>query len=320
MNTENHQDLIAHIIREIEQDHLELPTLPDVAVKIQILINDPNVLDEKIIAALSSDPFVIAQIIKSANSAAFSGKPHVDNVKDAASRLGYRQLHNMVITITMNKLFYSTNPAINRRMRQIWARSRKVAAVSYLLASHHPHLSREQAMLAGLMHNIGVLPLCMYIEKQQLMIEDEVLEALIEQCSGIIGTKLLQKWNFSKEIIEVVAGYQNMHRASNLEPKPDYVDLVLFANLQANDCAESIDWKSIATTKRLGLSEQDCLIYIEQNAERIEMVEVLLGMKQEAHAKSNQAIDPASVKSQLAVSSQVEKRVGFLSYILNFLK
>lgn len=320
MNTENHPDLIAHIIREIEQDHLELPTLPDVAVKIQILINDPNVLDEKIIAALSSDPFVIAQIIKSANSAVFAGKPHVDNVKDAASRLGYRQLHNMVITITMNKMFYSSNPIINRRMRQIWAHSRKVAAVSYLLASHHPHLSREQSMLAGLMHNIGVLPLCLYIEKQQLTIEDEALEALIDQCSQIIGTKLLQKWNFSKEIIEVVAGYQNMHRASNLEPKPDYVDLVLFANLQANGCAESIDWKSIATIKRLGLGEHDCLTYLEQNAQRIEVVEVLLGMKQETHAKSNNAIDRAGAKSKPAVISQAEKKVGWFSYIFGLLR
>lgn len=118
----------------------------------------------------------------------------------------------------------------------------------------------------------------------------------------------------------MVAGYQDMLRVSHCESKPDYVDLVLFANLQANDCAESIDWENITTTKRLGLSEDDCLTYIEQNADRIEVVEVLLGMKQETPAKSNNAIDQVSFKSNPVASSKTEMRVGLFSYIFSLLK
>lgn len=80
-------------------------------------------------------------------------------------------------------------------MKLVWKNSRLLAAVSYILASHQSHLSPDQAMLAGLIHDIGVLPLCLYIEKHHSKIDEETLNDLIQNCSNIIGTKLLQKWN-----------------------------------------------------------------------------------------------------------------------------
>ncbi|KAF0203673.1 MAG: signal transduction [Gallionellaceae bacterium] len=109
-----HQALLDEVVAAIDNDSLVLPTLPDVAIKIQDLIDDPNVSADQIVQILSSDPLISAQLIKTANSALFADKVQVENVRGAVTRLGYRQLRNLVMTITMKKMFYAKNSIINK--------------------------------------------------------------------------------------------------------------------------------------------------------------------------------------------------------------
>ncbi|MDD2706095.1 MAG: HDOD domain-containing protein, partial [Acidocella sp.] len=80
----------------IENNELVLPTLPDIAVKIQELLDDMNASAQQIVDAVSGDPVIVAQLIKTANSAAHADKPKVDNSRAAISRLGYKSLRNLV--------------------------------------------------------------------------------------------------------------------------------------------------------------------------------------------------------------------------------
>ncbi|MEI7843293.1 MAG: HDOD domain-containing protein [Gallionellaceae bacterium] len=320
MSSANYQELLELILQEIEQDSFALPTLPSVAANIQTLIDDPNVSVDQIVAVLNSDPFISAQIIKSANSAAYMGKPKIDNVLDAAIRLGYRQLRNLVITITMNNMLYSKNPVINRQMQETWEHSRKVAALSYVLALEHQHLSPDQAMLAGLMHDIGVLPLCMHIEKHHVPIEESTLASLIIKCHVSIGTKLLNSWHFQQEIVEVVPEHENTQRASTRDFMPDYADVVMFANLQAKHNSQFTDWNSIPAINRLRLSEDKCRSFIDENAERIEQVEVLLGMKKKERPKLHRVATNTTLTYTSPTSPQKKYRGGLLSYLFSFWK
>src|SRR5574340_1724783 len=69
-NTEH--AIVAAIHESLEAQRLDLPTLPDMAIKIQELIDDPDVSADKIVNLLSTDPAISAYIIKAANSAALS--------------------------------------------------------------------------------------------------------------------------------------------------------------------------------------------------------------------------------------------------------
>lgn len=277
MTIEN-QALLDQIIEAIDNDTLVLPTLPDVAIKIQDLIDDPNVSADQIVLVLSSDPLISAQLIKTANSAVFADKTQVENVRGAVTRLGYRQLRNLVMTITMNKMFYAKNPVINKYMKAVWRHSREVAAVSYVIALRQPHLSPDQAMLAGLVHDIGVLPLCLHIEKHHARIKEDKLEELIRKCSNPIGTKLLQKWNFPQDLIGVIGEHENLHRDSGDMPRADYTDVISIANLQEDRArAKVIAWDKVAAVKRLGLSEEECQNFVELYAERIALIAEMLG-------------------------------------------
>lgn len=279
MQTETRQTFIDDILRDISRDDFVLPPLPNVASRIHGLLDDPNISADQVVSALSSDPILAAQIIKSANSAVFADKPQVNNVRDAATRLGYRQLHSLVIAITVQRLFDSNNPVTLKRMKHIWEHSRKVAALSYVLAARQPYLIPEQAMLAGLMHNIGMLPVCLHLDKHHVEVDDDTMAIMLNRTHRTIGCRLLQKWHFSEQIIEVVAEHENFQRTSSNAPLMDYVDVVMFANLKDSPRSRAVAWDNIPAIGRLGMDADECRTFIEHNAEAIERVEVLLGMK-----------------------------------------
>lgn len=309
-----HQALLQQIIADIESDSLVLPTLPDIAFKIQDLIDDPNVSAEQIVLVLAGDPFISAQLIKAANSAAFADKRPVENVRGAVSRLGYRQLRNLVMMITMNKMFYARNPVINKYMKAAWQHSREVAAISYVLALRQPHLSPDQAMLAGLVHNIGVLPLCLHVEKNQLQIAEDSLEELIRKCSGTIGTKLLQKWHFPQDLIGVVEEHEQLHRDSSNMPRADYADIISIANLQEDRArAKVIAWNQIAAVNRLGLSETECQSFVELYAERIALIAEMLGITPSGGPKMAGLVSPPASGRQHSPAYPAGKQTGMLA-------
>ena len=313
--------LLGQILFAIEHDDIVLPTLPNVAVKIQELLDDPNVSADQIVSVLSSDPFICAQIIKSANSAIFTGKPPIDNVREAATRLGYRQLRNLVITITMSKMLYSNNYIINQRMKEVWKESREMAVLSYVLAMRQPHLSPDQAMLAGLMCNIGVLPLCQYIEKNNISVTDDSLASIIKKCSGIIGTRLLNKWNFPHEISDAVAQCEDIRHESTMAPRADYSDVVTFAYLQNPSRNEGVAWDNVSSVKRLGLSEIECMTFLESNARQIEQVESLFGMNPTIEPRMQASIpSPAQISAPYQASQPAKRTGGLWSFLLRLLR
>lgn len=326
MTASEHHPLLEQILYAIEHDDIVLPTLPEVALKIQDLICDPNVSADQIVYVLSGDPFISAQLIKVANSAIFADKPQVDRVRDAASRLGYRQLRNLVMTIAMSKMFCSNNSVINKQMKAVWDHSREVAAVSYVLASRQPHLSPDQAMLAGLIHDIGVLPLCLHIEKKHVPISKDLLNKLIRKFHATIGTKLLEKWNFSQDFIEVIGGHENLHRDSSDMPRADYTDVVCIANLQCSAQIKTVVWDKVAAAKRLGLSSEECQTFLERNAERIALVAGMLGinttpkMQDTGVASSPAVVNISSSPQQPEPVPEAAKKTGTLSSILSFWK
>ena len=282
MSTLTYAVIIKQILQALEKDSIVLPTMPEVAIKIQKLIEDPNVSADQIVVALTSDPFIAAQLIKSANSAVYAGKPRVEKVREAVSRLGYRQMRNLVMSITMSKMFHSKNTLIQKRMQSVWDHSREVASVCYVMARGQRHLSADQAMLAGLLHEIGVLPLCLYLDQNKINVDDELLTQLIIKCSALIGAHLLRKWNFAQEMVTVVAEHEDIHRESSIAPLVDYTDIVTIANLQDRARAKLVVWNNIAAVQRLGWTEAQCQNFLEEHEEEIAKVASMLGMSPQA--------------------------------------
>lgn len=67
-------------------------------------------------------------------------------------------------------------------------------------------------MLAGLMHDPGALPLCIYADRHHPHLDQETLDGLIRKFHTEVGAKLLEKWLFPPDMVEVVAHHENLQR------------------------------------------------------------------------------------------------------------
>lgn len=276
MSIEQQQAVAAEVFAALNSGKLELPTLPEIAIKIRETIDDPNVSAEALVRLLSTDPSISAQIIKTANSAAFSNGNQVNDLRSAISRLGYRMLRNMVMVITMSKLFKASNPIIGQELKRLWDHSREVAANSYVLALHQKHLKPDQAMLAGLMHDLGALPLCIYADRHHPRLDQETLDGLIRKFHTVVGTKLLEKWLFPPDTVEVVAHHENLQRMT-ADGLSDYIDVVTVANLMLPTTSKFVAWENVSATGRLGYSPSQCQNFLSSHAEQILVVREMLG-------------------------------------------
>ncbi len=80
------------------------------------------------------------------------------------------------------------------------------------------------------MHDIGEMPIYHYVvDYPELMQSEELLDEVIHVLRGVLGDKILQKWSFSPELLDVPGMAEAWGRES---PGPvDYTDLVIVAQV-----------------------------------------------------------------------------------------
>lgn len=246
---------IEKLYADIESGNLKLPPMPDWAFKIQRMLDDMNVSTDQIVTTVSRDPTFVAQLFKSANSSAYVGKPKVNTVKAAISRLGFKTLRNLVMAISMNNLSKTNNSTVRKFLSNFWAHSSEVAAISYLLAKSQKHLNQDQAMLAGLIHDIGTLPLCINAGVMFPNIDENDLASIARKYSAQVSEKMLNEWGFPPEMTEIPIAHENLQFQSSSD-RSSYADIVTIANLLNRVTAKTVNWDNISAVKRLGLDIQ----------------------------------------------------------------
>ena len=173
----------------------------------------------------------------------------------AVSRLGINYTCNLATGLAMEQMFQATSDVVDRKMREVWNKSTEIAGICHVLCKHYTRLLPDQASLAGLVHQIGVLPILTYAEGHSVLLADSVsLNHVIEQIHPIIGDKILRTWEFPELISMVPAQYLDFTRDS---AKVDYVDIVQVATLQSYVGSEhpytQLDWSQIPAFRKLGL-------------------------------------------------------------------
>lgn len=166
------QDITAEISQALEADQLELPSLPEVALRIRDEAESENVSSASLAAVVSDDPALTTQLVKVANSPMFRATRSIDDLGQAISRLGVDYAANIVTGLAMRNMFQATSEMVDRQLRGVWKTSTDVAAWSSMLSKRYTKLRPDQAMLAGLTHRIGVLPILAWVEENDDIVRD----------------------------------------------------------------------------------------------------------------------------------------------------
>ncbi|MCZ4324064.1 HD-like signal output (HDOD) domain, no enzymatic activity [Pseudomonas sp. 8BK] len=243
------------LIQAIDSDELVLPTLPEVALKVREAAENPDIGIPQLSKVIGNDAALTARIIKVVNSPLLRTNKEITDLQMAVGRLGINYTCNLATGLAMEQMFQATSDVVDRKMREVWNKSTEIAGICHVLCKHYTRLLPDQATLAGLVHQIGVLPILTYAEEHSELLADSIsLNHVIEQIHPIIGDKILRAWEFPELIAMVPSQYLDFTRDS---AKVDYVDIVQVATLQSYLGSEhpytQLDWSQIPAFRKLGL-------------------------------------------------------------------
>ncbi|MGD8497417.1 MAG: HDOD domain-containing protein [Chromatiales bacterium] len=252
--------LFEQLYQAYHAKQLELPPMPEVALQIKRMADDPDIDITQVARVVQSDPAVAGAIMHAANSPLFRGSSPVSTLKDAVVRLGLKTTRNLAMSLAMRATFQSNVPSVKQRVRKVWERSVTVSALSYAIARRcGAKFDPERALLAGLLHDIGSVPILNYVAKHRLEHTPEELDEILTKLQTMVGVLVLNYWGFDQELITVVEESSDWAREAG--PEPDYCDLVLVARLcsrldpQQSAALPALD--QVPAVRRLGLGGLD---------------------------------------------------------------
>lgn len=261
--TEIEQQVIQKYIEDVRADVLAnnvyLPTLPTLALEALLVINDAGSSAADLEKVISNDTALAARLIRYANSPLYRGITPVTAIKLAIIRIGLQRVKNAVYAVSMKEVFRSSIKAIENRMEELWTHSVKVGAQAAILAKDHRNLDPDIALVAGLVHDIGYIPLlikaCDYPE---LVANTEQLDKLLLKLHQQVGGAITKMWQFDNAIVAVAGEHENFTRNPS-GAMVDYVDIVQVANILAHENSNhplaSIDRRQIKAFERVKLNK-----------------------------------------------------------------
>lgn len=220
--------LLGMIEADIAANRIILPSLPEVALRVRQLTGEEECSHSQLEKEIAKDAAITARLMKVANSSAMhSGKP-LTSLKQAITRLGLNLVRSLVTQLSILQTMQGCQD--KERLRGFVASGLRISALCHSLALHQPHLDREQASLAGLLHDIGKLPLRQFFNLHPELLNNQLLCQHLEQVlHPAVGAMLLRHWHFAEELVAVAQEHEELER--DPAPMADYTDLVISANL-----------------------------------------------------------------------------------------
>lgn len=216
---------------DISQNRIKLPTLPAISLEALLVVNDAGSSMADVSRIITKDTSMAARLVRYANSPLYRGISNVASVKAAITRIGIDAVKHAILSLAMRDVFTTAYKPIQERMESLWQHSVAVASRAAFLAGSFPHLNRDEAMLAGLIHDVGIIPILIKAKDHPMLLEkEERLDKLIRALHMNLGRFMLTHWSFDPSMIEVAGTHDKLNRTPP-DSRVDYVDIVQVANI-----------------------------------------------------------------------------------------
>lgn len=210
------------------------PTYFDAILRLRKILQDPEQSMAEIAAAVAIEPLISAKLLHLANSVAFNpGGQEVVDLKSAIMRLGLNAVRSAALSIVMNQLLRARGMADFSVMTQgLWEHSIKTSAAARVIARSASRLNADEAMLAGLIHDLGAFyMLYRATQYDELRHRPDSIKYLIIQWHESIGVSLLNALGIPEEIVDATIDHDR------LRPPPSPIrnlrDVIYVANMLA---------------------------------------------------------------------------------------
>jgi HD-like signal output (HDOD) protein len=275
-------DFVRSLAAELSGGNLDLPSFPEIAIRVRRVLSDPKSSLEQVVRVVGSEPALAARLLRIANSASLnrSGRA-VTDLRTAINRIGYNMVRSASMSFSMAQIRKSSKLAgLEHHLNELWQRSTVVAAFAYVLARNCTKVNPDEAMLTGMMHGIGKLyVLTRVIDHPELFASHTMLNQIINEWHTSIGKAILENWNFSEAMAQAVGDQSDLSRID--DGPPNLTDVVAVAILMASHDADDSDLAAelsdLPAAKRLGLDEAKTQAVMRECAAEVSALSQALG-------------------------------------------
>lgn len=200
----------------------ELPALPDTAIKVLKMTDDPTVSARDIANTIANDLALTSRVLKIANSAFYGMPRSVSTVNEAVIILGMQALRNLALaaaaydTLSRESAGYGLSPG------ELWRHSISCAMAAQIVAKKSRAVRTEEAFVAGLLHDVGKVILGVHVQPQYqaILALTELDEMPFHEAEKYVlgfdhaevGQKIGEKWNLPPTLCAAIAGHHCLER------------------------------------------------------------------------------------------------------------
>ncbi len=213
------------------------PSMPGAAVKLLVLMDDPDVNVSEIEAILGQDPGLTANILRLANSAYFGMPSKVGSIKQAVLLLGLKRLVQIVVASCVSAIMDKPVIGYDLPPGELWHHSIGVSVAAEGLIKELKVDAGEEIFTAALLHDVGKLVVGEFIDKHIQEMEAALSQGVsFEKAENMIlgtnhaevGAQILTQWSFPPSIVSAVRWHHNPESAEC----PDMMlDIIHVANV-----------------------------------------------------------------------------------------
>ncbi len=210
---EDDATIFASLYDAFEADELKVPSLPEVLVSVNKAIADPDMGFAEIAAIIQRDPPYTAKLLQLANSPAYQGNGQTSTLSFAISRIGVEAVRSLITAVAVAEMVENVHASAVEPLRQFYQEASEIAALCFVLARRLGSVPEERALMAGLLHRLGMVPIVSHASDVLEPTPDAariqgVAERLIEPVSGW----LLSEWGLDAELSDVAESASDYYR------------------------------------------------------------------------------------------------------------
>lgn len=229
----------------------EISTLPEVALRVMKVADDPDAGALDILRVVENDPPLCSRILRTLRSAQFGFKAEITDLRHAIAYLGFKQIRNLAMAGSVSRIFQSEMKVGTYRRVGLWKHLVSVALAARMMASRLHVAEPEDAFLAGLMHDLGIVLIDQNFNNEFVRVLEDIKEGAslsrIEQGvlgfdHGALGAAVATRWGFPGFLVD---GMRYHHRMGSYAG--DRADLLACVDV-ANFLCSMLGYTSVGTS------------------------------------------------------------------------
>ncbi len=199
--------IVQKLAAELSGGQVDLPSLPRAVVRLRNELAKPGFDVQKLAQLAATEPALAGSILTMANSVACrrAGRETLE-LNVAIPRIGADKVQALAMRFAVHQLQGNRHLGRSKELlEQEWANGRRVAAACYMVAERNRQLNPDEAMIIGLIHNVGRIYLLSRADDYPTLFDSqEILMDLVNSWHASVAKAIVESWGLPAAAVEAV--------------------------------------------------------------------------------------------------------------------